>query len=393
MNQSRVLLKVTPSSKQTALIFFILLPHFKPEYFQVYVPIVDSLFNIGRIISGLILIFVLIVRRQRVSWQLICFMLSQIWLVVNSWSQNGVTNGPFLFALSNVVICLVIENYIKDAAPALIHAFVILFELLLYINLITIILYPNGIQSHANWFLGYRNAFEITYVFASVCAFIWAEYSGQYVRLFLLMGCIIISAILAGSATGLVIAILLPLLYYSRLYQIKAMQIKVVIAGFLALFFGLVFLRAQNYLSSLFEILGRNVTLTGRIYIWDVAIKSISKSPLFGYGMQSAETRAAMVKKAYGATSSHNFILEQLYNGGIVLLGLLILSFLHSFAELNKYKNHRYAHLFLIGAICYFTTMLVESVNYLHLYGFFFLAGYIGQIIQQMPATKERLNQ
>ena len=379
-------------SKKTLLIFLLLLPHFKPSYFQDYVPLADTLFNIGRVISGITLLIIILYKKHKVSGQLIFLMLSQVWLTINSWNQNGFTIGPFLFCLSNIIICMIIECYIEDAAKSLIHAFLILFELLLFINIITILLFPEGINARENWFLGYRNAFEITYVIALTCSFIWAQYTGKHIRSFLLVICIIYTSILSGSATGIIVAIMIPFLYYSKLYLAKPVQIKVVIPIYITIFIGIIFFGIQIYLSPIFEFFGRNITLTGRIYIWEVTMKSISESPFIGYGMQSAETRASMVRRAHAATSSHNFILEQLYNGGIILLILIILAFLHVYRELNNNKYHLYTHLLMIGVICYFTIMLVESVNYLHVYGFFFLAGHVNNIIRQMQVKGKTKN-
>jgi O-antigen ligase len=78
--------------------------------------------------------------------------------------------------------------------------------------------------------------------------------------------------------------------------------------------------------------LGRDSTLTNRVYIWDV-VKSMAEDPLVGTGYQSfwAGERAIILseKIAAGINQAHNGYLEQYLNLGyigVVFIGIIIMS-------------------------------------------------------------------
>ena len=71
-------------------------------------------------------------------------------------------------------------------------------------------------------------------------------------------------------------------------------------------------------------ILGKNLTLSGRIYIWDRTITLILQNPLFGYGVEYNEGRASKyaLRTLYHTSSklasfaglhAHNRFLETTY--------------------------------------------------------------------------------
>lgn len=169
------------------------------------------------------------------------------------------------------------------------------------------------------------------------------------------------------------IALALIILYIVFVYRKKisfAFTPKLLGIGYIVLDIGIVFFGMQNIFSaSLYDFLGKEVTLGGRIYIWAAAIQNISKSPIWGYGItQGGEL---FINHVYGygdLVPSHNLFLEVAIQSGLIglILYLLILTvFLYIGAREGRrhLKNidYRYEYLFLIYIIFIMFSMAILS--------------------------------
>jgi O-antigen ligase len=83
--------------------------------------------------------------------------------------------------------------------------------------------------------------------------------------------------------------------------------------------FLIVFARVQNLFSYfIVDVLHRDLTLTGRIYVWDEHIRLFLKRPVFGYGF----IQTIFIPALNGFWHPHNFILKMLTTGGISLVAI-----------------------------------------------------------------------
>ena len=79
------------------------------------------------------------------------------------------------------------------------------------------------------------------------------------------------------------------------------------------------------------------MTFTGRTYMWDAAIRVINQSPIWGYGYPDREWYMAnMTTRAIGA---HNYILNTMIYGGVILLIIYISAIVKSIAHLIKIND------------------------------------------------------
>ena len=166
------------------------------------------------------------------------------------------------------------------------------------------------------------------------------------------------------------------------LYRIRIMTAMNVTIAYIISFFAVVVFRVVDYMAPILRRLGRSTTLTGRTYIWDRTINAIKNKPIFGYGMQSTEIRVAFVPEAHGATSAHNFILENLYLGGIIQLIIVVLFIGMIVYELQKYKKEEVTHCLVLGMACTYVIFLVESGFSLSLFALLYLSYYAGRLCQ-----------
>jgi O-antigen ligase len=85
------------------------------------------------------------------------------------------------------------------------------------------------------------------------------------------------------------------------------------------------------------DVLGKDMTFTGRTEMWDSALRVISESPIWGYGFVDSDWfHAHMSNRAIGA---HNFILNTMVYGGIILLALYFAIILKSIGNLIRIND------------------------------------------------------
>ena len=128
-------------------------------------------------------------------------------------------------------------------------------------------------------------------------------------------------------------------------------------------FFQLLF-KIQNLFSSLIvNVFHRDVTLTGRVYIWDYVIGFIQEQPFLGYGI---EDRLYRLSKTHFLQSyhAHNQFLEILYKTGIIGSISIILIAFTSFKELYKYKKHDVSKILSVTMFVFLVMMLTEAYSY-----------------------------
>lgn len=100
----------------------------------------------------------------------------------------------------------------------------------------------------------------------------------------------------------------------ARIFSIKGLLLLFGLALFLILTVNI-----QNYFLSIFQLVGKGdsgFSLNSRTYIWAQALQLIQRNPLLGIGNLSESEIAGYV--LYGASHTHNIILELLLRTGII---------------------------------------------------------------------------
>ncbi|OLE53203.1 MAG: hypothetical protein AUI36_17755 [Cyanobacteria bacterium 13_1_40CM_2_61_4] len=121
----------------------------------------------------------------------------------------------------------------------------------------------------------------------------------------------------------------------------------------LELSFGIVELTVTDFL-------GRNMTFTDRVPLWNALMELGLKRPLGGYGYGGFWT-AERIAYTDGFTQGHSGYLEIFVQGGflaVILLGVLLISVLKSIQS-NGLKNYKYAVL----QLTFLATILLANVT------------------------------
>lgn len=352
----------------TPFIFLLLLPHFEPTYFN-YIKSLDIIYNILRVISSLVIIILysnntLSSKRIDVNRAKILLILFIYYgeLIFSTIINNVDIKLILLRAVSQFSIFMICIYYASWVPDNLICAIFYLGELLTYINLLTLLLFPNGLYSSTinpiNWFLGYKNQFFPFYIGFFVVAFLYGKAYRKKIRSILLITCMIFSLFLANSTTSIIATILFIVLALiikvdkgKRINSLSLSIINIVTFAFVVIF------RQVNKLSFIIvDILGRNTTLTGRIRLWDEILIMIRKKIMIGYGFRSNPETAIMFKR-YWAVHAHNMILQSLFEGGVIgLILFLILNYL----LLKRLYEYRYSYSAQVISAAIFVLMVAQ---------------------------------
>ena len=87
------------------------------------------------------------------------------------------------------------------------------------------------------------------------------------------------------------------------------------------------------------NILGKDVTFTGRTIIWSDTINFIKNNYLFGFGLEPSYLRVIKMNDI-SALNSHNMILEIIYNGGFVLFLVFLYFWNHMCKKVDLFSNN-----------------------------------------------------
>lgn len=255
--------------------------------------------------------------------------------------------------------------------------------LLALVNLVTMFFFPSGLFNleavEHSWFLGHKNTL-IKYLIPGLYSFGLAsliERQKFRITWYIYLVVAVITTLIGGSSTSLVALFVFSVCYFVRNKQWKAIKIVNFYAPLIynfAFFVLIVVFRMQDKFAYLIEnVLGKQLTLTGRTDLWDRMLLCIAVRPLNGYGLEA--TTMIQERLEYWNVSAHNILTDYLYEGGILCIAVLFLLFAITKKNLDtvavKYEPVCYFSnaMFLAFSIVWSTDTFVRS----NIQGIFFM--------------------
>ena len=235
------------------------------------------------------------------------------------------------------------------------------FKLLIYINFVTILIFPNGLylvegNVNAHYFLGHRNN-SVEYILPALLFSIMKDFNkkGKYsVSTFLLLIASVLSVILTWSANAiLVLFFVIAVLFIPLKDRInKCLNIANFSIAYIVLFFSIIVFKLQNHFEWLIVgILHRSLDFTNRVRIWDKTLYWINKSFILGYGFENSEYKEL---KIYHPNSCHNYLLDFMYMGGIAMVLVLVLIIILTAIKIKKAKDNKICKIIEMFILAYF---------------------------------------
>ncbi|MEQ9000320.1 MAG: O-antigen ligase [Coleofasciculus sp. B1-GNL1-01] len=258
------------------------------------------------------------------------------------------------------------------------------FDLLLWHHIIALSL-SLFFGREANWkgIYIHKNIFGFTMDLAAILLYLQSIRVPRYKTLFLTLSALAVFCSLqsnSGMAKVLLVILIFLLVFLRFIRQLPPRLAFASMGIFLAIGISLVILISENAEYLIVEKLDKDMTLTGRTYIWREVIKAVNKHPLFGYGYEGfwqfwrgIDNPALMLRlpefDGFMPEESHNGYLEIALEVGWIGLAIFIVSLLISIyygvLHLTRSQDPESVLPLLIFTYIIMTNVTESGVNYI----------------------------
>ena len=361
------------------VVFLLLLPLYRPPYLATEsFTFLDSFYVYGKIIAFSMVLVNYIFKRlfrhkikeKKRTLETLVYLSFFVSLFVFGLLNNNMSEIGSAY-LPVITIILLFLSFIDDDITLFLSPLSTLLYVYVVINLITVLLFPEGLYSSRvnemstrieySWFLGYKNP-QIRLILPAIsismiCDFI--KYGKVRLKSIVLLFTGLITVILIKSSTGLLGIAVFFSVYFLRLKLDVKVKPKWFLIYNLAFFLLVVILRMQNAIGFfLVDILKKDTTFSGRTIIWDQALLDILRHPMLGSGATQFPIGSFFV-----ATHPHNFILYLLLKSGLIGFVLFSISACFCAYHLEKAQDNRIAQILIMEFCAFFTMTVAESMT------------------------------
>lgn len=312
---------------------------FLPGYFS------NSIHGILNNIFAVLAATILFTKKYRPSPFIILSSAYYIYLILVTYlrSEGGVDISFIISNVRNIIMLGLIEYMFQQNSSKSRNILLRVFLVYILLDFASLLLFPEGLYftekawnewsttEVANWFLGNKNNRIIWYLLTLLMAY-WKhndEKKPKSKGLLIFIMCVAFGAIaFCASSTSFVVIIiaLLGIINSFRKRTPCSSHINIfVIYSIYAVSLALTLSGSVGFLNGFISnVLGKDMTFTGRTIIWAKVGMLILKKPILGWGYISGVTAADLLGNL-SFTSAHNVWLNTLWQGGICLL-IIVLS-------------------------------------------------------------------
>lgn len=245
---------------------------------------------------------------------------------------------------------------------------------LLVPNLIFILFFGANYLSNRSAFLGYDNTVLPFILFGAATPYLAVEktkHKSLTILTYLNVILVIINCLIVESSNAKIAAVMLLAMMALKLLGVfkkktfnKYFNLKTYTILSIIMFTAIVIFRLQYLFEDIIvNDLHRNLTITGRTDIWDLAIEYIKRNPLIGLGVEEWHNRGQEI----GIFHAHSTYLNILFESG--LLGILAyLNIYRTLWKKTKNKKHENIAQFSFMVLIFFTITVIEYYEKSHTY-------------------------
>lgn len=383
--------------RNKGLLFFLLIPFFKPICFKYITKLlfIEKVFVAWKIVSAiivLILFFAYVIKYFKIPKMIFYIFMFEFLIFISTIINNGYLDRALIDMVSVIAFCIIIYMGIQNNVINLFKSLSILCTILMFINLFSMILYPNGIPAdlYTNklnpiFFMTTDNGtgvFIITTMLFVVISNNIKKYHNRYI-VELILSCCLLCAFFSGSTTSMVICCFFTIYLGMFFRKNKKIAFNPIILAISYLILSVMIISGiTNVFMPFIEgILHKSITFTGRNQLWKDALQLIKTKFWIGYGRINGD----YISIWGGKYSSHNIFLELLLEGGAITFILFTLINYKAIKILKIYKNVRIANILAIGLFLIFIALMMEAfVHEVYLYGILIISC-------QMPKIKKNI--
>lgn len=381
-------MKIKVPSQNTTVYFLILIAIFRPAY----IPYtwLNFIYRAAQAIGLLYLLLITFSHKLKNSKLILLFGAYYWVLLLSTFINSGNIEEVIKEILTTLLVVLWVHNASEKNPKSCVNQLMIVFSVLIFANLLTVIFFPTGLYKSADavvsarygWLLGHQSLFSM-YAAPAICisALYWNNHRNLRSFLYLLLvvvACVIQITILGSANNLMCIAIIAVGIIGMCVLKMKKFDFKLVYVGVAILVLVISVFQATEFMKPFVtKYLHRDMTFTQRTFIWERALAQSQEHWLIGAGVQTGDTLAFQLE----ATHAHNQYLQCLYLGGIILLVIFLMILIKSFENLEDYA-HTFAGKVMISAVTALMVQMIFEVYFHHTMGkvLIVLSFYFGQL-------------
>ena len=362
-------------TNSTKLLPFILVitPFFEPQFFE-RIPEADLFFSIWHATALSAMTAILLLRRLAGTLKKNSFSkyiaLYYVSITISTIFNNGDFFAIFLRLINQTVFASFVYFAIQSNTRTTLNSIALLFSVFCFINLVTMIAYPNGLYlsnlTHNKcYFLGHKNQVLYFTLIPFIISVYYTVRDGTRISMRLIVdtAIMVITAILSRSSTGAIVTVgcIFGLVYCStQKIKLPKLNTYLIVFGLWGITIALIFFQLQYHFAFLIEaLLNKSLTLSSRTKVWHLALEEIALSPFFGVGYKTAAETASHIL----LESPHNSLISSAYYGGVIGIAMYALSILSVAKEINKCVNFRFHQFSQCILACIVVASMVESMD------------------------------
>lgn len=326
-------LKISTNSLIIAIICFVFLP---PQFIS-SIPSISVLLWYIKLILMMYIIFKILTNYKNLGLGTIVLGIYLFTFVLTTIINNGNISKALNAVLPQFCFLAYADLMLHKKTKQFINTVSVFFAFYIVINALMLLIFPDGIgaylpgydylrvDSRMSW-LGLDNGY-IKYFLIAFVVFFFSYKDKPFKRNMLYM-CMFVSMLFVWSGTGILgIFIMIAYVYLvNRGKLVKNVNYWFCFALGVISFLGIVIFRVAEYFSNfIVNVLGKDITFTGRTLLWDQALLLIGKQPIYGYGVYDYDL---LISPANGqAYSAHDTVLQMMLMGGFIsLIGFIIVA-------------------------------------------------------------------
>lgn len=395
------------NNKKKIIFFFtlLLIIYLEPQLFKEdsikYVGLIDNIYKVLKLFASFCLLIYYIFYYRKISKLFVFTSLLQIIMFISTVINGGDIvrfAGPAITTVTMVSAAevLIDKKYIIEVLKYV----NIYLRICFILNIISLVLIDGFSINFSNsvYFLGIDNRFVFTLIPWIVFEGIVSVYeNGKLDKKWLLITIMSeIVLLLKFSVAAMLVVFLFIIIYFIPKVRYKSKYYGVLICYILSNIL-LIFLKIQNVFKPMLSILNKDVTLSGRTFLWDAIINLMKTNPLFGIGMQSTlfdktffyESTKPLYLEFCKVTHAHNSIMTYLYRGGIISVIVFIIILVYITKKLRDNSNSKYNKILFTFLIVVLILSLFDTIDFACL---FFIFSIICNLNKIYIKQKERKN-
>lgn len=331
--------------------------------FSTYIPSIlffySSIYTVPffyiRLLLCVIMIVQIFVNKKKLSAGFWMVTVCAAWTLLASLMFGGQYLSYAVYTITYpVLISLFLEANKKNSFD-IIKAWAFLLRILTYIDIITMIMYPEGMFTSnlysTNWFLGYKTERLVFCLpMAVFTCYVSFKEKGKfgvesYWTLLLALFTTRFSDATAAFYCLLILGLIIVLYDFKNKLKLNlnviytVFNLKILIPLYAVVtYFTINIANSPIMQFIVVNILGKSMTLTTRTDIWEKVIPKVKERLFTGYGFISVQAYTDITENKY-ATSAHNMTLQILMTGGLILMAMYIVGiFLCCYVSDRKYS-------------------------------------------------------